>query len=132
MNPLQCLQNVLDNYLYPEGVFTYWQNKAESDNSDEYFVYTLNGEEATVVGDNEVTQSETYITLRYFYRRHLLDDYKNTKKEQNRIFSVIDELRKHKFVIPDGPFDIGIIDDKSLKETDYNITLIELVYQRIL
>ncbi len=133
MNPLERLQEILDNLFYPEGIHTHWQSKAESDNDnpDEYFVYALNGEDTTSIGDNEIATAETYITLRYYYKRDILDNYQSRKKVQNRIFKVMDELRKQKFSIPDGPFDTGIIEDKSLKETDYNMTLFELVYQRL-
>lgn len=125
MNPLQLLQTELDKLLYADGVHCYWQRKADSDDSEEYIVYALNGDSPLLSTDNEVQVSDCRITVRYYYRDSLLDNTDSRAKIQSRAFQIIDALRSSDFFAQDGAFDAGNIDD-----TGYTVTIIELTYIR--
>lgn len=125
MNPLQLLQTELDNLLYTDGVHAYWQRKADSDVSDEYVVYALNGDAPLLSADNKIQVSDCRITVRYYYRDSLLDNAESRARIQARIYQIIDALRSSEFFAPDGAFDAGGIDD-----TGFTVTIIELAYVR--
>lgn len=123
MNPLQCLQNVLDNFLLSENIPVFWQKRVSDDKFDEYFVYALNGDDTIVSGDNKIISKNIGITLRYYYRDSILLNSESRKIVQNRIFNVIDTLRENGFFVPDGAFDAGVDDS-----TGYAVTVFELTY----
>ncbi|WP_313292576.1 hypothetical protein [Faecalispora jeddahensis] len=125
MNPLQLIQTELDNLFYANGIHAYWQRKADSDNSEEYIVYTLNGDSPLLSADNEIQVSDCRITVRYYYRECLLDNAESRSRVQARVFQIIDALRSSEFFAPDGAFDAGNIDD-----TGYAVSIIELAYVR--
>lgn len=125
MNPLQLLQTELDNLLFDDGVHVYWQRKAESDHPEEYVVYALNGDASAFSADDSSQASNTGMTVRYYYRNDLLDNYESRIKIQDRVFLLVDALRNTECFAVSGAFDIGMMD-----ETGYAATDIELSYVR--
>lgn len=119
------VQEILDNVLYPKGIYTHEQRKIGPDTS-QYVVYRMGGDSKEAHADDEVLTKAASITVIYFYRTNLIDNYE-TKQQVREIEDLIESaLEDAGFSIPYGRFDGGDIND-----IGYYTTIFECEYWRV-
>lgn len=118
------IQTVLDDALYKKGIYVFEQRKTGHD-LDQYVVYSISGDIREEHADDEVILKNANITIRYFYRTDLLDNY-DSRQNIREIEDIIEEaLESAGITIPFGRFDGGDIDD-----IGYFTTIFECEYWR--
>lgn len=119
------VQTTLDNALYDEGIYTFDQRKTGHD-SDMYIVYTKSGDIKTDFADDETLVKHNDITIRFYYRTELLDDYESKQKIRQIEETIKLALKNAGFSLPNGYFDGGDIED-----IGYFVTIFEAEYWRV-
>lgn len=123
------IQLALDTALYTDKVFSFWNRKVEveGENSDEYIVYTLSGDNAENYADNTDLVRVHDATIRYYYRDTLPHTSTGRKKVKNREKQISDALKNAGFEIPNGVFDAGDIDS-----VGFFVSLIDCQYWEVI
>jgi len=122
------IQTVLDTALYDDGVYVYWNKKAEAtgQDPDEYVVYTLSGDSNESFADDAPLVKSASVTVRYYYRNTLLDNYASRNKVKTNENKILEALYSNGFSVPNGAFDGGDIDD-----IGFSTIIIECEYWRV-
>ncbi len=122
------LQLALDNALYADKVYSYWNRKTETtgENASEYVVYTLSGDRADAHADNLPLVKVAGATVIYYYRDTLLETHIGRESVKQRQQSIESALLSVGFSIPFGAFDGGDIEDNG-----YATIIFECEYWRV-
>jgi len=119
------VQTTLDTVLYPKNILAHDQRKSGPD-TDQYVVYSSNGDSREDFADDEVITKNASITVRYYYRAEMLDNYDNRKKIREIEDLIETSLESAGLIIPFGRFDAGDVDD-----IGYFVTVFECEYWRV-
>ena len=128
MSAHEILQTTLDALLYPQGIYVFWQRKTETEEeeTDEYVVYTIDGDPVGTYADDKPLTRETNLAIRYYYRDTLMETANGREKIENRTQAIIEALEAADFSVPEGAFDSGDIDD-----VGFGSKIIECYYWRV-
>jgi len=123
------LQTALDTALYSEGIFSYWNRKAETTGADpdEYIVYTLAGDSPETHADNSPLVMSASVTVRYYYRDTLLDTHAGRQRVKQHEDLIATTLKTAGFSIPNGSFDAGDIENNG-----FGTIIFECEYWRVI
>lgn len=122
------VQKTLDDSLYVDGIFSYWQRKSESGskNEDEYVVYTRSGDSSTLHADNEPLVKSAGVTLRYYYRKNKLETSAGRALVTARETTILTAMKVAGFFCQDGAFDAGDVDG-----IGFFVSVFEFNYDRV-
>ena len=118
-------QSTLDTALYPD-VHVFWLRKSDGEDPDEYVVYTLAADPATYADGKPLTR-DANITVRYYYRDSMLNSSAGRvaiKARENQIGAALEAAG---FLLPNGWFDSGDIDD-----IGFGTTIFEAYFNRVM
>lgn len=123
------LQLALDTALYPEGVYSYWNRKTETEgeNPDEYIVYTMSGDSTEFHADDTALVKSASVTVRYYYRDTLLSSHLGREKIKDHESMIQSALFKAGFSIPNGSFDAG-----DIEQNGFGCIVFECEFWRVL
>lgn len=121
-DPEELLQETLDNALASQGIYTYWQNKTETEgeNKEEYLVYT-NDDGVEISADNQPWLEIFNYTLRYYYDQNLTETIQGRNKVRKRIKDISKALKKSGFA--EKHFDSGDIDGIGFGTTIFEVRI---------
>lgn len=120
------IQTTLDAVLYPKNIYVHEQRKTGAD-ADQYVVYRVAGDIPENYADDRVMSRNAKVTVIYFYRTDLIDNYE-TKQQVREIENTIESaLEDAGFTIPFGKFDAGDVDD-----IGFFTTVFECEYWRVI
>lgn len=117
------IQTVLDDALHPD-VQSYWKKKTGA-HAEEYVVYTI-GSDSAINADDEPLVRNANITVRYYFKESLLGTSEKRTKAQERADTIVSALESKGYSVPNGPQDIGDVDD-----IGYGVLLIECYKGRV-
>lgn len=118
------VQAALDGILYEKNIYTFPQRKMGG-NYDEYVVYTVSGDNKEAYADDKVMTKSADVTVKYYYRADMLNDYESMKAVKETEDLIENVLEAAGFEIPFGGFDAGDIED-----IGYLVTIFECEYWR--
>lgn len=118
------VQAALDGILYEKNIYTFSQRKMGG-NYDEYVVYTVSGDNKEAYADDKVMTKSADVTVKYYYRADMLNDYESMKAVKETEDLIENVLEAAGFEIPFGRFDAGDIED-----IGYLVTIFECEYWR--
>lgn len=118
------VQAALDGVLYEKKIYTFPQRKMGG-NYDEYVVYTVSGDNKEAYADDKVMTKSADVTVKYYYRADMLNDYESMKAVKETEDLIENVLEAAGFEIPFGRFDAGDIED-----IGYLVTIFECEYWR--
>lgn len=116
------MQTTLDAAL---SIRSYWQRKSGTD-ANEYVVYTLGGDSAESFADDAPLTKNASVTVRYYYRADLLGTNAGRQAIEARETAIQAALEGAGFVVPNGKFDAGDVDD-----IGFYVTVFECEYWRV-
>lgn len=107
------MQETLDGVLSADNVRVFWQRKTDTDGADldEYVVYTLDGDDTEAYADNTPQTRSANISVRYYYDLGLIETAAGRESIKARENAILAGLREAHFVVFNGPFDAGDIDN---------------------
>ena len=120
------IQMVLDTALVSENIRVYDQLKTGAD-LDSYIVYSLSGDSGEFFTDDEVMAKNASITVKYYYRTQMLDNYVTRKKVRTIEDLIEASLEEANIKVPFGRFDGGDVDG-----IGYYTTIFECEYWRVI
>jgi len=125
INLVPIIQKTMDDAFAADGLYTYWQTKAETSGEvDEYIVFTLAGQQGEAWSDDIPYITRADATIRYFYRREKISNHRGRTSVMQRTADMWTALNGAGFDCPAGPFDAGDIDGNG-----YRCTIMEVNYR---
>lgn len=121
---ISLVQSTLDSALYPD-VLSYWQRKTGPD-ANEYIVYSRAGDHPESFADDTPLVKNAWITIQYYYRAEMITTQEGREIVKARESGILTALEGAGFVVPDGGFDVGDVDD-----IGYFVTVFECEYWRV-
>lgn len=119
------LQAALDN----TGVKAFWRRRVEilgDENTDEYIVYTIDGDYERFFADDQTVLREATATVLYYCRTERFDTEAGRRAIEEKTEEILSALRAAGFTVPSGAFNSGDID-----ASGYDATIIECSYERV-
>lgn len=107
------VQTTLDNALYNYGVHVFWNRMHDTADAtpDEYIVYMLDGDSNEGHADDTAIIKAAEVSVRYYYRLDMLNNSSGRDGIKLRETQISNALNAAGFIIPNGSFDIGDVDD---------------------
>ena len=117
------LQATIDDALAPDGVYSYWQRKAETagEDADEYVVHTLDDNASEAFADDVPLVRSTSFAVRYYYRDSLLNTSAGRTRIKDREKQIASALISAGYTLPNGYFDAGDIDNVGFGTTIFPV-----------
>lgn len=123
----EYVQQTLDEAFAYDGIQSFWLRRIETDEpADEYIVYTLGGVTPDAYADNRAFIRTAEVTFRYYYSEELTLTSKGRERIRKTEKRIAKALRRAGFVLPDGWFDAGDIDDIGFGTTVFEALLQEV------